>query len=129
MEMFEYASRLGLRFESPVGVITTEDLWNLPLISSKASLDTIAKKINKAIKESEEESFVTVSTKANTILNLQLDIVKHIIKVKLAEKEANEQRAANKIKKEKILSILAAKEDNSLQAMSESDLKKMLDDL
>lgn len=66
---FEIASRLKLRFETAVGMISTEDLWTLPLTSnSKVSLDSLAVSLNKELKGS-EESFVT-STKKDEILKL-----------------------------------------------------------
>ena len=57
--MFERASKLKLRFNTEKGMVTTEDLWDLPLLQRNAvDLDSLAKNLNKAVKESGEESFV-----------------------------------------------------------------------
>ena len=79
MEMFEKASKQKLRYKVTSGTISTEDLWDLDL----DSLDLLAKTLNKAIKDSEEESFIKSKSTANTTLELKFEIVKHVIEVKL----------------------------------------------
>ena len=129
--MFEKASRLKLRFSTALGNATIEDLWDMPLISRKAgaSLDDLAKSLNRSIKDGEEESFVTQKSAANTVLSLKFDIVKHVIKVKLEEAEASEKATEIKAKKEKILSIIADKEDEALKGKSATELKELLSGL
>lgn len=128
--MFEKASRDKYRFRTTKGIILTEDLWDLPLIHKvHSSLDDVARTLNKALKESEEESFVEKKSSINEILELKLSIVKYIIKVKLEEKEQAENVVLVKAKKEKILNILADKEDDTLKGKSAEDLKKMLNEL
>lgn len=129
--MFEKASRKKLRFETLKGNLTAEDLWDLPLLTrgNGLSLDNIAKGLNKQIKEADEDSFVVEKSTANTTLELKFDIVKYIIKVKLEEKEIRENLLAKKAQKEKILSIISKKEDESLENTSLEDLKKMAESL
>lgn len=122
--IFEYAVRNKVRFPFK-GLISVEDLWDL----SVTNLDSIYKTLNKQIKQSEEESLLTVKTNIDTELEVQIDIVKHIVSVKLAEQEAREKVAAKKAQKQKIMSIIATKEDEALQNTSVEDLKKMLDEL
>jgi hypothetical protein len=128
--MFEKASRLKLRFESSKGLLTVEDLWDLPLTSRRAgtSLDDLAKNINRQLKEDQEESFVERSTK-NTELELAFDIIKHIITVRLAENDAKRVLAENKAKKEKLLEVIARKEDAAYDNMDINDLKRMVEEL
>lgn len=127
--MFEEASKLKLRFQTSVGVLSVEDLWDLPLVSQGISLDNLAKLLNKAVKESEEKSFVVKKSTMNITLGLKFDIVKHIIKVKLEEAEASEKKEINKAKKEKILELLAKKKDDALEEKSEDELKELLEEL
>lgn len=124
---FEEASRLKLRYETNRGNITTEDVWDLPLTSGTGvSLDDLAKELNKKVKESEEESFVVQKSKSNIVLDLKFSIVKHIIKVRLAEIEQKENEALNKAKKDKLIDIIGEKEDEGLKNKSISELKKMV---
>lgn len=122
--IFEYATRNKIRF-SFRGLISVEDLWDLSL----TNLDSIYKELNKQSKQSEEESLLNIKTQEDELLNVQIEIVKHIVSVKLAEKEAREKASAKKAQKQKIMSIIAAKQDEALQNSSIDDLKKMLDEL
>ncbi|KHD09219.1 hypothetical protein PN36_30635 [Candidatus Thiomargarita nelsonii] len=130
MEIFEQASRLKLRFETKRGCISTEDLWDLPLSNDHGlSLDNLAKGLNRKLKEEGEESFVVPKSQESSILSLQFELVKHVIKVKIEERDAKEQALKKKAKKQKIREIIADKEDETLKNLSEDELRKMLDDL
>ena len=122
--IFEYAVRNKVRFPFK-GMISAEDLWDL----SVTNLDSIYKTLNKQVKQTEEESLLTVKTSVDTEIEVQIAIVKYIVSVKLEEQEAREKAAAKKAQKQKIMSIIAAKEDEALQNSSVDDLKKMLEEL
>ena len=124
MNIFEYATREALRFPYK-GSQSVEDLWQL----SVRELDSIYKTLNKQVKQSEEESLLNTKTSVDTELEVQIAIVKHIVSVKLAEKEAAEKASAKREQKQKIMSIIATKENEALQNSSIDDLKKMLDEL
>ena len=100
-KIFEFAARNKIRFPYK-GLITVEDLWDLSL----TNLDSIYKTLNKQVKQSEEESLLNTKASVDTELEVQIAIVKHIVSVKLAEKEAAEKASA-----------------------SIEDLKKMLDEI
>lgn len=124
--MFEQASRIKLRFDTAVGVLNVEDLWDLPLTSSRGiSLDDIARSAHRQIKGAETESFVVKTTSANATLQLSFDIVKHIIDVKLAEKEAALAASANREKKQRILAIIADKKDEQLKGAPLEELEAL----
>lgn len=129
--MFETATRKKFRFTTPQGHILTEDLWDIPLTASasRANLDDIARSLNKALKESETESFVVKSTKADEETQVKFEIVKHVIAVRLAEAEAAEAAQANRLKKQQILAIIAQKENEHLAGSSLDELKAMVDSL
>lgn len=124
MNIFEYATREALRFPYK-GSQSVEDLWQL----SVRELDSIYKTLNKQVKQSEEESLLSTKSNVDTELEVQIAIVKHIVSVKLADKEAAEKASAKKSQKQKIMSIIATKQDEALQNSSIDDLKKMLDEL
>lgn len=122
--IFEYAVRNKLRFPYK-GVITVEDLFDLSL----TNLDSIYKTLNKQAKQIEEESLLAEKTTIDKDLEVQIAIIKHIVSVKLEEQKAREEAATKKAQKQKIMSIIATKEDEALQNSSVDDLKKMLDEL
>lgn len=126
--IFEYASRSKLRFASIRGELSVEQLWDVPLRSrDDFNLNSIAKAANKALKEISEESFVeTTKTAAHTRCEAAMETVKYIIDVKLTEETAATTRAAKKQEKEKLLSILAEKQDGKLSELSERELQKRI---
>ena len=75
MSIFEKASKAKLRFSTSRGQLSTEDLWDLSL----ESLDQIAVAIDKALETAGKKSFIGKRDTTNTTLELQLEILKHII--------------------------------------------------
>lgn len=131
--MFEKLSRQKVRFDSPKGLLTTEDLWDLPLTSGagKANLDDIAKALHRSLKSVDAEpSFVTPAVNTtNTEMQLKFDAVKHVIAIRCSERDAAAQQKEQKEKKQKILSLIAAKKDEQLGSSSLEELMKMAEAL
>jgi hypothetical protein len=127
--LFEIATRKQYRFNSQVGALSVEDLWNLPLTSTRsASLDAIAKELHSQLKE-ETISFVTPSVSDNTVVQQKFDIVKYIIDVKVAERDAAKLASDNAAKKQKILSLIAQKQDEQLSGSSLEELQALANSL
>ena len=129
--MFDKAFRQKLRFESSMGQLSVEDLWDLPLTarSGKANLDDIAKELHHQLKNGDDISFVIQSKKSDETIQLKFDIVKHIIDVRLAEQSAAETLRSNKEKKQQLLAIISQKENEGLMNTSLDELKKMAESL
>lgn len=126
--MFEKATRMRLRFETTAGLIDVEDLWQIPLTSNKGrpNLDDIAKDLHKKLKNDDEVSFVYKDKKPESLDQLRFDIVKYIIDVKIAEREAEADATARKEKKQKILALIAEKQDENLRGKSLEELTEMV---
>jgi hypothetical protein len=126
--IFEYATRNKIRFASARGELSVEQLWDVPLRSNEGfNLNEIAKSANKRLKDATEESFVeTARTEAHVRLETTLEVVKHVIESKLGDEASAKKRAENKVEKEKLLAILAEKQDGKLSALSEAELKKRI---
>lgn len=131
MNIFEQAARSKLRFASTRGEITLEHLWDLPLVAKhEYSLDNVARTIAKSLKEIGEESFVAVSTNPEkAILELKLEIVKHIISTKQAEAQANNAAASRQAERKRLLEALDKRVGDELSQLSSDELRKRLDDL
>lgn len=123
--LFERAARQKLRFQSPKGGVSAEDLWDITL----PQLNKMAKALKKELRESEEEDFLQTRSAADVKTQLKFDIVLHVLNVKVAEQEAREARVARKEEKEKILGILARKQDTALENLSEAELEAKLNSL
>ncbi len=125
--MFEKASRLKLRFDTNKGQLSIEDLWDLPLTSNtgKANLDDIARGLFQKLKSDNTVSFVKPEQKSDQADQLAFDIVKHIIDVRVAERDAASLAAVNREKKQKLLELIEQKENTVLSEKSLDELKAM----
>jgi len=126
--IFEYATYNKLRFVSTRGELNVEQLWDVPLRSrDDFNLNMVAKAASKSLKEATEESFVdTTRTTAQVRLETALAVVKHVIEVRVTEENAIRKRSENRIEKEKLLKILAEKQEGKLSTLSENELKKRI---
>lgn len=127
INLFEYATRNKLRFPSIRGELSLEQLWDVPLrASDDFNLDRVARTANKVYEET-DGSFVTQTpTAAHIRAKMVLEVIKRVIEVKLDDEAKAEKRSKNKKEKEKLLEILAKKQDGKLDDMSEKDLQKRI---
>lgn len=91
--------------------------------------DNIAIALNKKLQESKTESFIKTRTKDTTELELKFNIAKHIIDVKLQEQEDRLLESEKKAKRQKILDLMAKKQDAELEGKSLEELTKELETL
>lgn len=126
VNIFEYATREKLRFPFK-GEISVEDLWDLSL----TNLDKVYKSLNAQAKQNNEASLISSSVKTaeESRLDAKIEIVRYIFTVKDNEAKARRQEVEKAEKKQKIMSIIARKQDEALESMSAEDLQKMLDEL
>jgi hypothetical protein len=122
--MFEYATRNKVRFPFK-GQISVEDLWDL----RTDDLDTVFKTLNRQVKQSEEESLLVTKTAEDTALDVQIAIVKYIFDIKMQEANARLLDKERKAQKQKIMAILANKQEQELQNKSVDELQKMLEEI
>lgn len=132
MNIFEQASRSKLRFDTNRGILTVEQLWDMPLTSKNNSfdLDTLARGVSQGLKSLSEESFVEASSNpVKAEEELKLEILKHIIQVKL-DARTNAVKALEKAaQKHTLQEILAQKKQQALYEMPVTELEKRLKEL
>lgn len=119
--MFEKATRNKLRFATSKGQVSVEELWDMSL----DSLDTMAVALDTQMQQT-TKSFVKAKSTANTLLETQLDILKHIINVKIQERDLAKTRAENKAKLERLKEIQARKLDAEIESTSLEDLGALI---
>lgn len=128
--IFEYATRNKLRFASVKGELTVEQLWDVPLRSRGSdsfNLNSVALYAHRALEAVSAMNFVdTAKTAEHARLEAALEVVKYVIDTKLVEEKAAKKRADNKQEREKLLAILAEKQDGKLSELSEKDLQKRI---
>lgn len=120
-ELFELATRERFRYPYK-GSINTEDLWDLDV----EDLDKIFKALNSQLRAEQDESLLATVSINDTVLKAKIDIIKHVVSVKLAETEARKKEAENALKKQRILELIKEKQDDSLKNMSIEELQAMI---
>ena len=130
-ETFYQAIRKHLRLPTATGELTTEQLWDIPLTSSKVvSLDAIAKSTHRALKAMDEESFVTASKNPEKkLLELKLEVLKEVIRIRQEEIAELAEDVSKKQLKQQLTDILAQKQQKSLLDLSEEEIQKKLKEL
>lgn len=123
-KMFEVATRSKMRFPFK-GLISVEDLWDL----SVKSLDLVYKSLNSELKQVQEESLLDIKTESDKELDLKIEIIRYIVGVKLEEEKSRLKSKEQKEQKQKILEVLAAKQDQELNNKSVEELQAILNRL
>ena len=121
----------GMRFPSVRGLITTEDLFSLPLTAANGfSLDGVAKQVNQGLKALGEKSFVDQCDAAqrNTLTEM-LDVVKLVIDFRQTQNAEALAKREKRARRARLLEALQNREDADLAAASKEDILKQLEEL
>lgn len=132
MDMFEKASRRGTRFDSTVGALTTEDLWGLPLTAKgdRPSLDAVARVAHAKLRDLNEVSFVDETPNPKRAdLELQMEIIKHVIAVKKEDAARATRAAETAARKRKLVEALGRVQDRELEGMTADALRAEIEKL
>lgn len=131
MNIFEQSTRQAYRFPTVRGFVDTESLWQMPLThKSGFDLDSVAKAVNAELKAVTEESFVVTSTNPNKDhIATRLEVVKHIIAVKIAEAEAAATAAKRSQERAKLLDALDRANGKALENLSPEEIQARIDAL
>lgn len=122
--MYKQASKLGLRIQTNKGLLAVEQLWQL----SQSDLSNAIKAVKKVlVKNDDNELSFLENTKVVDIENqLRFDILKDVYLTKKSEAEAIRNEAETKAHNQKILALIAEKQEGKLRDMSEEELKSLL---
>lgn len=128
--MYKQASQLKLRFDSNKGVLAVENLWDL----SKEELAQMAKKLRKRIKDlskSDDEELAFLDEKVSKVMTedtLRFNIIKDVYQTKAASEKESLEASQKKQKNQKILELIARKQDEELAGKSIEELQAMLEE-
>lgn len=125
------ATRNKFRYPSVRGGLSTEQLWDLPLISkNQFDLNSVAKAINTLLKAETEESFVEPVTNSRAQeLTEMLEVVKQVITIKRDERDQAEKAAARKQERQRLLEILDQKNEAAMMELSREEIQKRIQEL
>jgi hypothetical protein len=120
-DLFEQATKAHLRFKAPVGMVTAEDLWGFSL----TDLNGMAKVLHHELQET-EVSFIDAPTAASGAIQLKFDVVKRVIDVKLAERDAKAQQKEVMAQRKFLQEVLHDKKNEALRNLSVEEIEKQL---
>ena len=120
-DLFKVATKKKYRFNFK-GQLTVEDLWEL----SVEDLDKIYKTLKSQQRNSQEESLLQTASKEDRELSNKIDIIKTIFTDKLIAREKALKAAEKKAQNQRILEIMADKQDAALKEKSLEELQNML---
>ena len=131
MNLFELATRKKYRFESSKGLLSVEQLWELPLTAiNSPSLNSVGKAVYSVLQNNEDTNFVDVVNtsvqRMNKVLNQKLEIVKEIIAYKQEQLIKQKKRIATLERNQQIMEIMDDKKNESMSKKSMKQLQAML---
>jgi hypothetical protein len=123
--MYKKALRAKLRFSTTKGKLTTEDLFDLSL----ADLNNLAIVLDKKLSETPRKSFISDIAPDTQEDELRFNIVKDIINLKLAERNAAQNAKAKAAEKAQLMEILHRKKNEALENLSVAEIEAKLAEL
>jgi len=121
--LFMQASKMGVTFNFK-GTITVNDLWDL----SQKDLDKIYRDLTAEQRAVSGDSLME-ERKANTELEVKIEVVKAVFEQKKQDAADNLARAKNKERKERLKELLDKKQDEQFSSLPVEEIQKMIDEL
>ena len=120
--MYKKALKMKLRFATTKGKLTTEDLFDLSL----TDLNSLAISLDKKLSETPRKSFISDIAPDTQEDELRFNIVKDVITLKLAERNAAQNAKAKAAEKAQLMEILYRKKNEALENLSVAEIEAKL---
>jgi len=128
--MYKKAARLKLRFDTPKGALSVEQLFDLTM----TELSSLIKKTNAIVKkeksaaEDDDLAFLEGKDNVESLNSLRFGILKDIYLTKKQERDDAAIDLDKKQKRQRIAEIIQKKENEALENLSIEELKKKLEE-
>lgn len=124
MSNFREATRQKLRFSTSQGLLTVEQLWDLPLSKLATAIKNVKKSLQKD--NDDELSFLDENKTVDKTQQLTFDILKEVYLTKKEEQETAKNAAEVKAHNEKILALIHQKQEGQLAEKTVEELQALL---
>ena len=128
--LYKKAAQVKLRIQTCKGLLSVEDVWGLSLANLDASIRSLAPLVKKYQTEDSDLDFLSSNsdTKSEEIslLELSFEILKDVYITKKEEANAKAKARETKEFNQKIMSLIAEKQENSLKDKSVEELMAMI---
>lgn len=126
--MYKQAAQLKLRFDTPKGALTVEQLFDLSMTDLSATI----RKVNTALKKEQavddELAFLEGKDITETQNSLRFKILKDVYLTKKEARDAAVLDDEKRKQKQRIAEIIAKKRDEALENKSLEELEAMLNE-
>ena len=130
--IYKQAAQQKLRFESKRCLLTSEDLFTLPISKGEISLRNLAIAVNKKLTKSDTEipdflsDEASAQTKEQQLLQLQFDILKDVIETRKEENQQSTEAYKRDQERAAIRELIAKKKQQNLEDLSIDELEAKL---
>lgn len=127
VEAVEYAAVNKVRFNTPVGSITFEDLYQLPMTKDRGlSLDSVSQEVLSDKSNSPKASLVSKPSKIDIETEVKIMLLEMAIEYRSKETDKAIVEAKNKARVAKIKELLLLKDNKADSKLSREALEKEL---
>lgn len=129
MNIYKEVSRLKLRFKVANGVLSVEQLWGLNMSQLSTAIVEYKEVLNTHSKEDDDLAFLgdtMPDSKDVQSLKLAFEVLKDVYITKKTERDSLKEQADVKAHNQRILELIASKQDQELQGKSVQELEAML---
>lgn len=125
--IYKWAARESVRFQSPKGVLSVEDLFRVDL----DILDQVYRSLKMQLRDADGSDSLLDDNSGNEKaqdLRLAIELVTDVFKTRKEETKIAEKKLKRAKERQKIAEIIAEKEEGDLRSMSIEALKGLLEE-
>ena len=128
--LYKKAAQVKLRIQTCKGLLSVEDVWGLSLANLDASIRSLAPLVKKYQTADSDLDFLSSNSgtknEETSLLELSFEILKDVYITKKEEANAKAKARETKEFNQKIMSLIAEKQENSLKDKSIEELMAMI---
>lgn len=128
--LYKKAAQVKLRIQTCKGLLSVEDVWGLSLANLDASIRSLAPLVKKYQTADSDLDFLSSNSgtknEETSLLELSFEILKDVYITKKEEANAKAKARETKEFNQKIMSLIAEKQENSLKDKSVEELMAMI---
>lgn len=128
--LYKKAAQVKLRIQTCKGLLSVEDVWSLSLANLDSSIRSLAPLVKKYQTDNSDLDFLSsnsdTKSEETSLLELSFEILKDVYITKKEEANAKAKARETKEFNQKIMSLIAEKQENSLKDKSVEELMAMI---
>ena len=128
--LYKKAAQIKLRIQTCKGLLSVEDVWGLSLANLDSSIRSLAPLVKKYQTDNSDLDFLSsnsnTKSEETSLLELSFEILKDVYLTKKEEADARAKAKETREFNQKIMGLIAEKQENSLKDKSIEELMAMI---